>query len=146
DPGTPVGVLPGEGQQRAMRELKEGEEIRNVIEPSSMGELMNDVGTLVPVLHDILKDVRHLTSGPIASAAENANKLIENNSVVLQNLLVKLDHIAGNVDQITAKEADNIHASIQNVREITESVKTLVGTSQGEVAQTGEAVRTSLDK
>ena len=144
DPGSPVGVINGE--QRAMRELKEGEEIRNVREPTGMGDLMNEVGTLVPVLHDILEDVRRLTSGPIASAAENANKLIENNSVVLNNLLTKLDHIAGNVDQITDKEAENIHASIQNVREITESVKELVGTSKGEVAQTGEAVRTSLDK
>jgi phospholipid/cholesterol/gamma-HCH transport system substrate-binding protein len=144
DPGTPVGVVNGE--KRPMRLLHQGDQIVNVREPTSMGDLMADVGTLMPIMRDILEDVRKLTSGPIASAAENANKLIETNSAVLQSLLTKLDHIAGDVENITDKEGDNVRASIQNVREITESIKTLVGTSQGEVSQTGEAVRSSLDK
>ncbi|HEX2656791.1 MAG TPA: MlaD family protein [Polyangia bacterium] len=144
DPGSPVGIVNGE--RRAMRLLTQGSEITNVNEPKVMADLMNDVGTLVPVLHDILDDVRHLTSGPIASAAENANKLIESNSAALQELLAKLNHIAGDVDKVTDSQSDNVRASIQNVRDITESVKALVGTSQGEVAQTGEAVRSSLDK
>jgi phospholipid/cholesterol/gamma-HCH transport system substrate-binding protein len=144
DPGSPVGVVNGE--RRPMRQLKNGDEIQNVREPSSMADLMSDVSTLMPVLHDILEDVRRLTSGPIASAAENANKLIETNAVVLQNLLTKMDHIAGDIDHITDTEGENIRKSIANVRDITESVKTLIGTGQGEVTQTGEAVRSSLDK
>jgi phospholipid/cholesterol/gamma-HCH transport system substrate-binding protein len=144
DPGSPVGIVNGE--RRPMRPLKNGEEIKNVREPSSMGDLMSDVSTLMPILHDILDDVRRLTSGPIASAAENANKLIETNAVVLQNLLTKMDHIAGDIDHITDTEGENIRKSITNVREITESVKTLIGTAQGEDTQTGEAVRSSLDK
>ena len=144
DPGSPVGVLNGE--RRPMRQLKNGEQIQRVREPSSMGDLVSDVSTLMPILHDILDDVRRLTSGPIANAAENANKLIETNSVVLQNLLSKMDHIAGDIDRITDAEGGNIQKSIENVREITESVKDLIGTGRGEVAQTGEAVRSSLDK
>ncbi|HEY8926967.1 MAG TPA: MlaD family protein, partial [Polyangia bacterium] len=144
DPGSPVGVVNGE--RRPMRQLKNGEQIQRVREPSSMGDLMSDVSTLMPILHDILDDVRRLTSGPIASAAENANKLIETNSLVLQNLLTKMDHIAGDIDRITDAEGGNIQKSIENVREITESVKELIGTGRGEVAQTGEAVRSSLDK
>ena len=144
DPGSPVGVVNGE--RRPMRQLKNGDQIKRVREPSSMGDLMSDVSSLMPVLHDILDDVRRLTSGPIASAAENANKLIETNSVVLQNLLTKMDHIAGDIDHITDTEGENIRKSISNVRDITESVKTLIGTGQGEVTQTGEAVRSSLDK
>jgi phospholipid/cholesterol/gamma-HCH transport system substrate-binding protein len=144
DPGTAVGLV--DGQRRPMRELKDGDEIRNIREPSGMGDLMADVGTILPILKDILEDVRTMTSGPIASAADNVNKMIEVNSKVLESLLKRVDHIAGDVDRITDTEGDNIRASIQNVRDITESIKTLVGTSQGEVAQTGNAVRGSLDK
>ncbi len=39
-----------------------------------------------------------------------------------------------------------MRVAIQNVRDITDSIKTLVGTSQGEVSQTGEAMRSSLQK
>ena len=144
DPGSPVGVVNGE--RRPMRQLKNGEQIQRVREPSSMGDLVSDVSTLMPILHDILDDVRRLTSGPIASAAENANKLIETNSLVLGNLLSKMDHIAGDIDRITDAEGGNVQKSIENIREITESVKQLIGTGQGEVTQTGEAVRSSLDK
>ena len=118
------------GVQRTNRQLKDGEEIKYVREPGSVADVVSDVSSLIPVLHDILDDVRRLTSGPIAAAAENANKLIETNSVVLQNLLLKMDHIAGDIDRITDSESDDIRRSIANVREITESVKTLVGTGQ----------------
>jgi phospholipid/cholesterol/gamma-HCH transport system substrate-binding protein len=100
----------------------------------------------LPVLKDILEDVRKLTAGPIANAAENVNKMIETNSVVLESLLTRVNHVVTDIDQITDSEKSNIQTSIQNVRDITESIKQLVGNSQGEVAQTGNAVRNSLTK
>ena len=144
DPGSPIGVVKGE--KRAMRLLKDGDQILTVQEPTGMGEIMADVGTMLPILKDILQDVRTMTSGPIASAAENVNKMIETNSSVLQNVLLRVDHVVTNIDKITESESENIRLSIQNVREITESLKGLVGSSQGEVTQTGTAVRSSLQK
>jgi len=144
DPGSPEGVV--NGQRRPMRELKNGDQILNVHEPTSVGDLMTNVGDLMPILHDILTDVKRLTEGPISNAAENANKLITDNSAILQSILTRVDRIAGDVENVTQTERDDVQASIKNVRDITESIKTLVGTSQGEVSQTGEAVRGSLDK
>jgi phospholipid/cholesterol/gamma-HCH transport system substrate-binding protein len=144
DPGAPFGIVNGE--KRPMRLLRNGEQISDVREPTGIPDLMNDVGTILPIMRDILKDVRTLTSGPIANAAENVNKMIETNSVVLQNLLTHVDHVASDIDRITDAEGENVRISIRNVREITESIKELVGTSRGEVSQTGEAVRSSLDK
>jgi phospholipid/cholesterol/gamma-HCH transport system substrate-binding protein len=66
-----------------------------------MADIMDDVGTILPIMKDILQDVRTLTSGPIASAAENVNKMIETNSIVLQSVLTRVDHIAGDIDRIT---------------------------------------------
>ncbi len=144
DPGSPVGIVAGE--KRAMRQLQDGDQLKNIREPTGMGDIMTDVGTILPIMKDILQDVRTLTSGPIASAAENVNKMIETNSTVLESVLTRVDHIAGDIDSITHSESDNIRVAIKNVRDITESIKTLVGTSQGEVAETGTAMRSSLQK
>ncbi len=50
----------------------------------------------------------------------------------------RVDHIAANVEGVTTAEAGDVKESIKNVREITESIKTLIGTTQGQVAETGD--------
>jgi len=90
--------------------------------------------------------VRKLTGGTLPDIATNVNELIKRNSVVLESLLGRVDHIAGTIDNITTSEADDIKNSLRNVREITESIKTLIGTTQGEVKDTSGAVRGSIEK
>ncbi|HVV15637.1 MAG TPA: MlaD family protein [Polyangia bacterium] len=144
DPGTPMAEV--KGQRRQMRVLANGEEIKNVREPVAMGEIMDNVGSLLPILHDILEDVRRLTSGTITDIADNVNKLIETNSVVLERLLSRMDTIAANVEGVTTAEAGDVKESIKNVRDITESIKSLIGTTQGQVAGTGNKVQGSIDR
>jgi phospholipid/cholesterol/gamma-HCH transport system substrate-binding protein len=57
-----------------------------------------------------------------------------------------MDNIAADVEGITTAESSDVKTTIRNVREISESIKQLVGTSEGEVKQTGTAMRSSLDK
>jgi phospholipid/cholesterol/gamma-HCH transport system substrate-binding protein len=144
DPGTAFAFVSGE--RRAMRVLKDGDQIKNVREPTAMNDIMNDVATLLPIMRDILEDVRKLTSGTITNIADNINNLIETNSEVLERLLNRVDHIAANVEGITTTEADDVKQSIKNVREITESIKSLIGTTQGQVEGTSGAVRGSIDR
>jgi phospholipid/cholesterol/gamma-HCH transport system substrate-binding protein len=146
DPGTPVGIVKGEHQPRQMRVLKDGDEVKDIREPTAMGDIMDSVGTLLPILHDILQDVRTLTSGQITDIADNINKLIESNSDTLTRLLDRVDNIAANVQGVTSAEAGDVKESIKNVREITESIKTLIGTTQGQVAGTGSKMQGSIDR
>ncbi len=143
DPGTPIGIVKGE--RHPMRPLKDGDQIVNIREPTAMGDIMDNVGTLLPILHDILEQVRTLTAGTITDIAENVNKLIESNSDTLSRLLDRVDNIAGHVDEVTSAEAGDVKESIKNVREITESIKTLMGT-QGPVTATSQKVQTSIDR
>jgi phospholipid/cholesterol/gamma-HCH transport system substrate-binding protein len=129
-----------------MRVLKDGDQILRIIEPTAMGDIINDVATLMPILHDILADVRNLTSGTITNIAENIDKLIESNSDTLSRLLDRVDNIAANVEGVTSSEAGDVKESIKNVREITESIKNLVGTTQGQVAANGNKVQGSIDR
>jgi phospholipid/cholesterol/gamma-HCH transport system substrate-binding protein len=145
DPGTPVKLL-SNGEKEQQTQLKTGDEIKVVREPAVMGDLMNDIGTILPILKDILQDVHKLTSNQLTDIATNVDKLIETNSITLERLLNRVDHIAANIENVTSSEAGDAKVAIKNVRDITESIKTLVGSSEGEVKSTGTAVRGSLAK
>jgi phospholipid/cholesterol/gamma-HCH transport system substrate-binding protein len=143
-PGSPPGTpLP---PPVSVPELQNNDQIIHVIEPVEMGQIIEQVGATLPILRDILRDVRELTSGQVKEIADNVNEMISKNSVTLDRLLQRVDHIAANVDDITTSEAKDLKVSLHNIREITEGVKTLVGTSEGEVKGTGEKLRNSVDK
>jgi phospholipid/cholesterol/gamma-HCH transport system substrate-binding protein len=144
DPGSPMKEV--DGRPKQMRVLKEGDEIKTVIEPVGFGDMMASVGTLIPVMREILDDVHRMTSGPISDIANNVDELIARNSEVLDRLLSRVDHIAANIEGVTSTEADDVKQSIKNVREITESIKALIGTTHEQIAKTGEGARGSLDK
>jgi phospholipid/cholesterol/gamma-HCH transport system substrate-binding protein len=144
DPGSPFTV--SKGERVALRELHEGDEIKTVTEPVEMGEIMNSVGETLPILRDILSDVKELTSGPVKDIAKNADQLLERNSVIVERLLTRIDDIAATVQGITRSEADDVRVTLHNAREITEALKGLVGTTQGQVSGAGEDLRSSLHK
>jgi len=144
DPGTEFKEVDG----RAVRQnrLKDGDEIKKVLEPIAFGDMMASIGTLIPVMREILEDVRKLTSGPIKDIATNVSELIERNSEAIDRLLGRVEHIATTVDQVTTAEADDVKVAIKNVRDITESVKSLIGTTHEQIAETGKGARGSIEK
>jgi phospholipid/cholesterol/gamma-HCH transport system substrate-binding protein len=144
DPGAPFTVR--NGQRVELRKLHDGDEIKTVTEPVEMGEIMNSVGETLPILKDILADVRSLTSGPVKEIANNANQLLERNSAIVERLLGRIDDIAATVQGITRSEADDVRVSLRNAREITEGIKALVGTTEGQVSGAGQDLRSSLQK
>jgi phospholipid/cholesterol/gamma-HCH transport system substrate-binding protein len=144
DPGTPF--IMKDGKKVESRRLKEGDQIVNVTEPAEMGAIMDSVSTILPVLKAILDDLKGLTAGPIKDIANNTNQMIERNSVIVERLLGRMDEIAATVEGITKSEADDVKVALHNVREITEGIKGLVGTTQGQVSGAGEDLRSSLQK
>lgn len=144
DPGTPF--TEREGFREPVPLLKSGERIEQVREPTQFGAIVDEVGTILPILKEILEDVRRMTSGPIATAAENLNKTIADSSVVLDRLLRRVDNIAANIEDVTDSESSDVKVSLRNIRDITEGVKRLVGSTEGEVGSTGTELRSSLQK
>jgi phospholipid/cholesterol/gamma-HCH transport system substrate-binding protein len=144
DPGTPF-VMKG-GKKVEARLLKDGDQIVYVTEPAEMNEILDSVNATLPVLKSILDDVKGLTGGPIKDIANNTNQMIERNSVIVERLLGRMDEIAATVEGVTKSEADDVKVALRNVREITEGLKGLVGTTQGQVSGAGEDLRSSLQK
>jgi phospholipid/cholesterol/gamma-HCH transport system substrate-binding protein len=144
DPGSAAAIVHGE--RREMRVLKDGDQIKDIREPTAMGDIVDEVGTLLPIMHDILDDVHKLTSGRLNDIAENVDNLIQTNSEVLERLLNRVDHIAANIEGVTTAESGDVKESIRNVREITESIKGLIGTTKGSVADTSGAVNGTINR
>ncbi len=144
DPGTPIVIK--DGKKVEVPQLKEGDQIRFVTEPAEVAEIIDSVNTTLPILRAILDDVKGLTGGPIKDIANNTNQMIERNSVIVERLLGRMDEIAATVQGVTKTEADDVKVALHNVREITEGIKGLVGTTQGQVSGAGEDLRSSLQK
>jgi phospholipid/cholesterol/gamma-HCH transport system substrate-binding protein len=144
DPGTPFVMKDGKKVEQAP--LKDGDQLKYVTEPAEVAEIIDSVNTTLPILRAILDDVKVLTGGPIKDIANNTNQMIERNSVIVERLLGRMDEIAATVQGVTKTEADDVKVALHNVREITEGIKGLVGTTQGQVSGAGEDLRSSLQK
>lgn len=147
DPGTPESPNPITGRMEKNHLLHDGDQIKNVVEAVSTGDILVQVNETLPVLRDILQDVRKLTQGPLQDIAHSVQKGVDRNSEAAEKLLHHIDSIALDVKGMTAGQAgSDVRASLRNIREITESIKSLVGQGGNEMGSTGSKLRQDLDK
>jgi phospholipid/cholesterol/gamma-HCH transport system substrate-binding protein len=147
DPGTEEAPDPITGKIVKNVVLKDGDQIKNVVEAVTMTDILVQVNETLPVLRSILQDVRQITRGPLQDIAQSVKSGVERNSAAAEKLLGHLDQIALDVRGITGGPSNrDIRQSISNIRDITEGVKSLVGKGEGEVSSTGEKIRGNLDK
>lgn len=144
DTGTPFANV--NGQRVPVAQIPPGGEIKNVVEQGKVSDVIDSVQQTLPILQDILRDVRTLTAGPISEMANNLNGIVARNSEVLDRLLQRVDNIAAHIEGVTEAESEDVKISLKNVREITEGLKSLVGKSEGTVTATGEDLRSSITK
>jgi phospholipid/cholesterol/gamma-HCH transport system substrate-binding protein len=147
DPGTSESPDPMTGRMQKNHLLKDGDQITNVVEAVSTSDILVQVNETLPVLRAILQDVRRLTQGPLQDIAQSVQKGIDRNSAAAEALLHHIDDIAGDVKGMTGGQAGtDLKKSIENVRQITESIKSLVGKGDTEMGSTGDKLRQDLDK
>jgi phospholipid/cholesterol/gamma-HCH transport system substrate-binding protein len=147
DPGTPESPDPLTGAVIQNRQLKNGDQIKNVVEAVTTTDILVQVNETLPVLRQILLDVQKLTQGPLRQIAESVREGVDKNSQAAETLLKHLDEVALNVKGITGGQAnDDLRKSLSNIRDITEGVRSLVGKGGNEMDSTGAKVRTTLDQ
>lgn len=147
DPGTSESPDPLTGKMQKNHLLKDGDQIPNVVEAVSTSDILVQVNETLPVLRAILQDVRKLTQGPLQDIAHSVQQGVDKNSAAAERLLNHIDSIAADIKGMTAgAPAADVRKSLENIREITESVKSLVGRGDTEMGTTGDKLRTDLDK
>jgi len=156
DPGTPESPDPLTRQPVKNYLLKDCFEkthkencnqITNVVEAITTTDVLAQINETLPVLRDILKDIQSLTSGPLRDIALEVKGGIAKNAEAAERLLNHIDQIAVDVKGITSGPANkDLRDSMRNIREITESIRKLVGVGEGQVNSTGDKIKTELDK
>ncbi len=122
-------------------------QITNVVEAITTTDVLAQINETLPVLRDILKDIQSLTSGPLRDIALEVKGGISKNAEAAERLLNHIDQIAVDVKGITSGPANkDLRDSMHNIREITESIRKLVGTGEGQVNSTADKIKEQLDK
>lgn len=147
DPGSSESPDPVTGQMRKNQALHDGDQIPNVVEAVSTSDILVQVNETLPVLRSILQDVHKLTQGPLQDIAKSVQNGVDKNSAAAEALLHHVDSIALDIKGMTAGQAsEDVKKSLANIRDITESVKSLVGNGDTQMNSTGDKLRQDLDK
>lgn len=145
DPGTSESV-DKEGMIVKNVRLKNGDEIKTVLEATSTQDIINQVGRILPrveevaeEVRDLAADARRLVNGPIANMANNLDKAIEEDAKLVNSFLAKADQIATEVRDATANGSPQ--RIMGNVEKASRELNTLLASARNEVELTGSDIR-----
>ena len=159
-------IDPGEGDTRAPvpvslppSKLKDGDQVEHVVEATSVDQILRHVDDEMPKIDEVLTstkqlatDVDHLVTGPLTSAVQRIDDLVQAQSKNVEDIIAKADESITRIDQIT-KDIRNVtggadarvNAILDNLDAASKQAKDLMDTAKKEVADTGAAVRQKLD-
>jgi phospholipid/cholesterol/gamma-HCH transport system substrate-binding protein len=150
DPGTPQSVS-DRGTIVENRLLGEGDEIKIVVEATSIADLVTQVSRVVPHVDEVLLEVRDLAAdarqvvnGPVKNIAANLDRAVAEDTVLVKSILEKTDRIAENVDEVLAQARPDVSKILDNIEHASADVRELIAVTKGEIQMTGEDVRSRL--
>jgi len=152
DPGSPQS-LNERGQIVENRLLENGDEIKIVIEATSIADLVSQVSKVVPHVDEVLLEVRDLAAearkvvnGPVANIASNLDKAVAEDTVMVKSILERTDRIADNIDAVMAQARPDLSKILDNIEQASTDVKDLIAVTKGEIQMTGGDIRERLDR
>jgi phospholipid/cholesterol/gamma-HCH transport system substrate-binding protein len=148
DPGTPESVDPVTGTIVKNKKLEDGDQIKNVIEAVTTGDILIKVNETLPVLREILLDVQKVTRGPLQDIAVLVRDGVKKNSDAAEKLLKDLDKVALDIRGITGgKPNEDLRKTMENVRDISAGIRDLVGIqASNKVGADGQPLPSNQEK
>ena len=146
-------------------ELKDGEEIKRVLDAAGMEQLM---GTLSAITADVqavtssLKNVLGSESGQgsmetivknLVALTEAMQKMIGDSASKLDQILANVSAVSGDVKRLTGRESESIEHIVGNieiiskdVRDVMASIKKVVGENEGSLGEGVSTLKETLGK
>lgn len=155
DPGTPTSPDPtGPSGSKKNEPLGEGCDIKpencqikNVVEAVTTGDVLVRIQETLPILRDILLDVRELTHGPLKDIANSVKTGVDKNSAAAEQLLHHVDAIALDIKSMTGgKPSEDLRQSLDNIREASDALRSAMQKGEKQVDPTATKVQNDLDK
>lgn len=122
DPGTYEWVDEN-GKRHVGETIKNGGEIRTVVEAATATSVVQQVSELVPVLKDLALDVRTFTRGPLMAIGKNVNDGINENREAVRNIVSNIETITTDVRALAGNSTGEVADIISDVRAITQSLR-----------------------
>ncbi|MBI5535871.1 MAG: MCE family protein [Deltaproteobacteria bacterium] len=143
-------IVIGQGNENQPT-LHDGDEIKNVIEPTTTDQILKDVGEIAEQVKAVSKSLAgsigtdkgekdiQATLANLAEVTDSLNKAIKENRESIRRIVL-------NVEGISGRSGPEIQQILENVRVITSEVRTLVSENQpdGQKGPMG-AVRNTVD-
>lgn len=147
------------------RELKDGEEIKRVLDAQGMEQLMATLGSITADVQAVTGALKNVLGGPqgqgsleaivknLVTLTETMQKTIADSAAKLDAILANVEGVSGDVRRLTGGEADHISAIVKNVetvsadvRDVVASIKKIVGENEGEVGKGVSSLKETLAK
>jgi phospholipid/cholesterol/gamma-HCH transport system substrate-binding protein len=151
DPGTEFSI-DVDGARVQNHRLKHGDEIKRVIEATSPDQLLRRVEESMPKVDQVLvsvrdlsEDVRALVNGPISSMANRLDRLVQDESQTVSQILARLDDSLARIQDITKDVKDVTDGADAKVNSILDRTEELMVSARKEVEDTGNVVREKLE-
>ncbi len=135
-------------------------EVKNVVEATTPDQLLHRIEQTMPnvdrvleSVHDLSEDLRRITNGPLASAANRIDGLVQKNAQKVDEIIdrvnkitEKADKIANDLRDISSDADPKIKGILADLKDTSAAAKDLVATAKSELTQTGDKLREKLDK
>jgi phospholipid/cholesterol/gamma-HCH transport system substrate-binding protein len=151
DPGSEEWIDPQTNNLVKTKLLKDGDQIKTVIEATSIADLTKQVSETMPKVNDLVeevtglaRDLRDLAKGPISNTAANVDKIVAENRELIHSMLTRADQITADIRAITGGADKKVNRILDNVDGAVAEARVLINDTNREVNQTGQAVRDRL--
>jgi phospholipid/cholesterol/gamma-HCH transport system substrate-binding protein len=133
-------------------DLKDGEEIKRVLDAQGMEQLMGTLGAITADVQAVTGSLKNVLGGEqgqgsmeaiiknLVALTETMQKMIADSASKLDQILMNVAAVSGDVKALTGKESqsianivNNIEVVSKDVRDVMASIKKVVGENEGEV-------------
>jgi phospholipid/cholesterol/gamma-HCH transport system substrate-binding protein len=147
------------------RELKDGEEIKRVLDAQGMEQLMGTLGAITADVQAVTGTLRNVLGGQqgqgsmesiiknLVELTATMQKMIADSAAKLDQILANVSGVSGDVKRLTGSESESITHIVKNVeqvsadvREVVASIKKIVGENEGEVGKGVSSLKETLSK
>lgn len=144
-------------------ELKDGEEIKRVLDVQGMEQVFNSLNAITADIQAVTGSLRNVLGGDAGTASLEAivQSLVQLTSAVddtirgsatkLDAILANVEAVSGDVRKLTEKESNSVENIVSNieviskdVRDVMASIKRVVGENEGDVADQMSSLKETL--
>lgn len=146
-------------------ELKDGEEIKRVLDAQGMEQMMGTINTIAEDVKAVTGSLRTVLGGEqgagnmeaivknLVALTEVMQKTIADSATRLDAIMANVETVSGDVKKITGRESESIDNIVKNVEVVTRdvkdvvaSIKKIVGENEGQVGEQVAGLKETLGK